>query len=322
MDRRAESPESGAGTETRRLILNPTSGGGGAHVEEVRYLADEYGFPVVETERAGHGTDLAEAAAEDGVDLLAVCGGDGTLHEVVQGLVRTDALDSVTLAVVPAGTENFFAGDLGVQSLEDGFEVADTGETRRLDLGVADGEPFVLSAIAGLPADTSAGATHERKNSLGPMAFVVAGIEEALDFDGLSVEIDAVSEGGRDAGEKGRGDDRKWSGEAEAVLVGNARKFAEEGGQADAEDGLLEVTIIEELSARDALVEYLEQRVLRRETPHVTELHARRLDFENLDGEPVTFSLDGEIQEFEDVTLDTRPGALRVKVGEEYEPNP
>jgi len=76
------------------------------------------------------------------------------------------------------------------------------------------------------------------------------------------------------------------------------------------------------MPAHDALVEYLEQRVLHRETPHVTELHARRLDFECPDGEPVTFSLDGEIREFERVTLDARPGALRVRVGEGYEPNP
>jgi diacylglycerol kinase family enzyme len=195
---------------------------------------------------------------------------------------------------------------------------------------VAGDEPFVLSAIAGLPADASAAATHERKNSLGPVAFVLAGIEEALEFDGLRAEIDAVREGdegvegdeGRDGGEGDEVDKREWSGEAEAILVGNGRKFAEEGGQADAEDGLLEVTIIEQLSATGAVAEYLEQRVLHRETPHVTELHARRLDFESLDGEPVTFSLDGEIREFERVTLDTRPGALRVRVGDEYQPNP
>ncbi|WP_135851980.1 diacylglycerol/lipid kinase family protein [Halorussus salinus] len=296
----------------RRLVLNPTSGGG-THVERVRDLADEYDFPVVETERAGHGTLLAEEAAADGVETLAVCGGDGTLHEVVQGLVRADALDSVTLCVIPAGTENFLAGDLGIADLASGFEVADDGETRRLDLGVADEEPFLLSAIAGLPADASAAATHERKNSLGPVAFVVAGIEEAIDFDGLRVEIDAVRDDGADA---------RWVGEAEAILVGNARKFAEEGGQADAEDGLLEVAVIESLPPHDALVEYVEQRVFQWETDHVTELHARRLDFESRDGESVTFSLDGEIREFEEVTLDARQDALAVKVGDDYESNP
>lgn len=141
-DRRTADAES----ESRRLILNPTSGGG-THVEDARRLADEHGSPVVETEHAGHGADLAE----EGVDTLAVCGGDGTLRESVAGLVRADALADVTLCVIPAGTENFFAGDLGVESMADGFAVADRGEARRLDLDVAGDEPFVLSAIAGLP---------------------------------------------------------------------------------------------------------------------------------------------------------------------------
>ncbi|MFC7081217.1 diacylglycerol/lipid kinase family protein [Halorussus caseinilyticus] len=178
---------------------------------------------------------------------------------------------------------------------------------------MAGDEPFVLSAIAGLPADASAAATHERKNSLGPVAFVVAGVEEALSFDGLRVEIDAVSDDGADY---------EWSGEAAAILVGNVRQFAAEGGQADAEDGLLEVTVVERLPARDALVEYVEQRAFQWETEHVTELHARRLDFESPVGQPVAFSLDGEIREFERVTLAARPGALRVRVGDDYDPDP
>lgn len=293
-------------------MLNPTSGRGG-HADRARELAAEYGFPVVETEHAGHGAELAEAAVADGVDLLAVCGGDGTLHEVVGGLVAADALDEVTVAVIPAGTENFFAGELGVDDLETGFAVADRGETRRLDLGVAGDESFVLSAVAGLPADASAAATHDRKQSLGPAAFVVAGIEEALSFDGLRVEIDAV--------EGDDGEEYVWTGEALAVLVGNARRFTT-SEQANAEDGLLDVTIVEELPARDAVIEAVEQRLLGADTPHVTQLRAGRLDFESLDGEPVAFSLDGEIREFESVGLGVRPGALRVRVGEGYEPDP
>ena len=308
MDRRpAETAESA--TTSRRLVMNPTSGGGD-HVEEVRRRAVEYGFEVVETERAGHAVELAEAAADDGVDLLAVAGGDGTIHEVVEGLVAADALDSVTLCVVPVGTANLLADRLGVGSIAEGFEVAERGDSRRLDLGFAGDEPFVLSAIAGLPADTSAAATHGLKNRLGSLAFVVTAVEESLAFDGIAVEIDA---------EVGAVD-REWSGEAAAVLVGNARGFATPGGRADAEDGLLEVTIVDEIPARNAIAEVAEERLLDRDADHITELRARRVDFASLEDEPVTFSLDGEIRTFEDVTLDVRPSALRVRVGEGYEP--
>lgn len=290
----------------RRLILNPTSGTAD-HVDRIRDLAAERGFAVVETERAGHAVDLAVEAAADGVALLGVAGGDGTVHEVVQGLVSADALDDVTLAVVPAGTANIVASDLGIRDAEHGFEVADDGETRRIDLGMAGDEPFVMSAIAGLPADVSAAATHDLKRRFGPLAFVVGAVREALEFDGLRVDVAAdTSEGGVE-----------WRGEALAVLVGNVRQFAKTGGQANAEDGLLRVTIVEEMPPSDALVEAVEQRVLHEETPHVTDLRASELDVACLGGD-VQFSLDGEIRPFEDVRIAVRPRALRVKVGEGY----
>jgi diacylglycerol kinase family enzyme len=260
----------------------------------------------------------------------------------MQGLVTADGLADVTLCVVPAGTENFFARDLGIDGMVDGFEVAEYGETPQLDIGVADDEPFVLSAIAGLPADASAAATHERKHSLGPVAFLVAGVEKAREFDGLRVEIDvvageesttaggeatgSVTEGGEQgeesAAEGGAKAEYAWNGEPVAVLVGNARRFAKEGGQADAEDGLLAVTMVEQLPPHDAVVEYVEQRALQWDTDHVTELRASRLDFESLDWEPVTFSLDGEIRAFGRVQIGVRPGVLGVKVGADYDPNP
>ncbi|WP_227380531.1 diacylglycerol/lipid kinase family protein [Haladaptatus halobius] len=54
----------------------------------------------------GHAISLTKEAVADGVDLLAVAGGDGTLHEVVQGLTEVDALETVSLGVLPVGTKN------------------------------------------------------------------------------------------------------------------------------------------------------------------------------------------------------------------------
>jgi len=288
------------------MILNPTSGTAD-HVDRIRDHAAERGFSLVETERAGHAVDLAAEAAADGVALLAVAGGDGTVHEVVQGLVAADALDDVTLAVVPAGTANIIASHFGVRDAEHGFEVADDGESRRIDFGMAGDEPFVMSAIAGLPADVSAAATHDLKRRFGPLAFVVGAVREALEFDGLRVDLAAdTTEGGVE-----------WRGEVLAVLVGNVRQFAKTGGQANAEDGLLRVSIIEEMPPGDALVEAVEQRVFHEATAHVTGLRASELDVACLGGD-VKFSLDGEIRPFEDLDIAIRPRALRVTVGEGY----
>ncbi|MFC6729333.1 diacylglycerol/lipid kinase family protein, partial [Natronoarchaeum mannanilyticum] len=255
-----------------------------------------------------------------GVDLLAVCGGDGTLNEVVEGLYRADALDAVTLAVVPSGTENIVAEHLGVGSLAEGFDIAEAGETRRIDLGVAGDEPFVMSAIAGLPADASAAATHELKRRFGSLAFVIGGVQETLAFDGLRVAVEAYGEfadGAEADASAVDGESVTWRGEALTVLVGNLRTFDPDSGPERARDGLLEVKIGERMPPSDAVAETVAQRLLGQDTEHVTTLKASALAFEHLDDEPVTFSLDGEIRQFDDVEFSVLPRALRVRIGDE-----
>ena len=302
-------PRSERPSECRRLILNPVSGEAD-HADTVHKLATLHQFPVVETEREGHAADLAKEAAAEGVDLLAVCGGDGTIHEAVQGLFAVDALDSVTLCVIPAGTANIVADALEVDGPGEGFEVATGGERRRLDLGVATDEPFVMSAVAGLPAEVSDAATTELKRRFGSAAFLLGGLREGLTFDGLDVTVDA----------RGGGDKAAWAGEALAVVVGNLRRFGTAGGQANAEDGLLDIEIFERMPPGAALREGIEGRLLGRETPHLTELTTTHLEIDPLEAEPIRFSLDGEIREFETVQFGIRPRALQVRVGQGYAP--
>ncbi len=300
-----------AGT-SRRLVVNPTSGAGD-HVGRVREMAAARGFSVSVTDGPGHAVDIAREAVEGGTDVVAACGGDGTLHEVVQGVAAADGLADVTVGIVPVGTANFFAGYLGVEGVEEGFEVLDAGEVRSLDVGFAADEPFVLSAIAGLPADVSAAASSEMKARLGPLSFVVSGVQEAAAFDPVRVDVDAYE----------HGEKADWTGEAEAILVGNLRRFAGEGGQANAEDGLLDVTIVEKMPAHDMVEEAIEQRLFGRdETDHVTDLRASQLEVSSLDGDPLTFSLDGEIRELAAVSMYARPRTLDVAVGEGYDPDP
>jgi diacylglycerol kinase (ATP) len=302
-----EGPPEGA---KRRVIMNPVSGSND-HAPTVRRLAERHGYSVVETEAAGDGADLARAAAADGVDVLAACGGDGTVQEVVQGLVEADALTAVRFGVVPAGTANIFAGDVGIESIEHAFELLETGDVRDIDIGFADGVPFIKSCIAGLTADTSAATTSDMKERFGPLAFVITGVQQATNFEGLALDIDAVTDEG----------ERTWSGEALCVLVGNARRFEKELGQANVEDGLFEVTLIEQMPPGEAVAEAITQQLLGRDTEHVTHLKAEQLAIESRTG-TVDFSLDGEIYSRDRLTLTVRPAALSVCVGHDYDPAP
>jgi diacylglycerol kinase family enzyme len=116
-----------------------------------RALASEFKLEMVETTRPGHATEVARQAAQDGVDVVAALGGDGTVNEVVNGLAGT----GTAVAVVPAGLANVFARSLGIP----GDPVEATGlllkrlamgtEPRRVPLGRADGRFFTTNLGVG-----------------------------------------------------------------------------------------------------------------------------------------------------------------------------
>jgi len=296
---------------SRRMILNPNSGDG-SHADDVSPLAEARGFDVVETDGEGDGVVLAEEAVADGVTEIAVCGGDGTVNEVLRGVAAAGALGETTLGVVPAGTANLLAEAVGITGVDHGLEVIDDGETRAVDVGIAEGKPFLVSCIAGLPADASVAASSDLKDRFGTLAFLITGAREALEFEGIDIELEADGEDGP----------TRWEGEALTVLVGNARRFVDSGGQADMEDGLFDVAVVERMPAGSAVAEAFAHRILGRETEGVEHFRASMLDIRDPDGEPITFSRDGEIAEHESLPLRVRPRTLPLRVGESYEPTP
>ncbi|WP_135806688.1 diacylglycerol/lipid kinase family protein [Halorussus marinus] len=303
-----------AGTEPldRVVVLNPESGDAD-HRERVRELADSYGYTVLETQAEGEGLAFGRIAGAAGADLLLAAGGDGTLNEAVRGLDAADALEETTFGVVPTGTGNNFAQNVGVEDAPHAFEVAEHGERRRIDLGTGNDRIFLNSCIAGVTADASASASAEMKARFGMLAYVISGLRTAREFDGLPLGVEAT----------GSESDRTWGGEAVAVLVGNARRFPDEGRtQADVEDGLLDVTIVEQVPTVELLEEAAIKRLFGDETDNVTRLLAAELDVTVRRDSPVSFSFDGEIRDYESLALRTRPKALELCVGDAYEPDP
>ena len=224
---------------SRRCVLNPQSGTAD-HADYVGRHLRARGFDVTETESKAHAIELGREAGEVGASTLAVCGGDGTVNDVLRGVYEADALGDVTLAVVPTGTANLLATAVGIRDVDHGIAIADTGTTRHVDVGVADDQPFVVSAIAGLPADASTATSDELKAQFGTLAFLVSGARETLAFDPLDIRV--VTE-----------ETVVFDGSALSVLVGNARKFVEEGGQAAMEDGLFDVVVVEEMPTPNAV---------------------------------------------------------------------
>ncbi|MCO8246121.1 MULTISPECIES: YegS/Rv2252/BmrU family lipid kinase [unclassified Haladaptatus] len=291
------------------LVRNP-NGGDRRKSVKARDIARRRGYDVRNSTARGETLTLAESAARDGASVIAACGGDGSLNEVVRGVDAAGALDDVRLGVIPTGTGNDFADNLGIRGLTHAFDVVESGEERRLDLGMADDRPFVNSCVGGLTAEASARTTPERKRRLGVLAYVLSTLHEAREFDGLRLDIRA-----------GPRDDPVWSGEAEMLLIGNARRFpGERERRANVEDGLLNVVIIERAPSLDYLSAGAAEVLLRRDSTYLTRLKVPRLHLEH-DGEPVQFSLDGETIQRAEMDVRCRPNAMRFAVGERYVPN-
>lgn len=126
-----------------KIILNPIAGRGyGARSEaEIRRLLKAEGveFDLVRTEGYWHAAKLAEQAVRDGFEIIVAAGGDGTVHEVVNGLMATAKADGAivgTLATIPVGSGSDFAHNVGVPTdLAGACHRLVNGQTRIVDVG-------------------------------------------------------------------------------------------------------------------------------------------------------------------------------------------
>jgi diacylglycerol kinase (ATP) len=122
------------------------------------------------THKSGDATRLAAEAAASGVDLVAAYGGDGTQMEVANGLLGT----GVPQAILPGGTDNVMAHDLGVSLKlhEAAGIIISKNERRLIDLAKAGDRVFMLRAFTGLETDEEV--SREEKDKLGQLAYLKA----------------------------------------------------------------------------------------------------------------------------------------------------
>lgn len=137
------------------LIVNPASGGGRPKdklAKALKFFAKKGDEVVVRfTSAPGDGAVIARAEGVAGFDAVVAAGGDGTIHEVIAALAGTE----VPLGVLPWGTGNVFAKEMGLpRRVKALCRVIRRGRAARVDLGMADGRPFLLMASVGLDADT------------------------------------------------------------------------------------------------------------------------------------------------------------------------
>lgn len=157
------------------VIFNPKarSQKGGRVLRFIESHADRLALHT--THHAGEAREIAARLAAAGEPVLIAAGGDGTLNEVVNGLAGSRTV----LGVLPAGTMNVFAREMGIpfDSLERAFQVIERGFIQEVDLFEANGAPFVQMAGVGFDAKVIEETTWEAKKRLGPLAYLLAGMK-------------------------------------------------------------------------------------------------------------------------------------------------
>src|SRR5262249_17472368 len=130
------------------FVFNPAAGKGRAvrDRDAIRAALEKAGATgtFVETQRAGHGATLAEDAARDGAEAVVAIGGDGTVNEVVNGLLRAPEARRPAFGLVPDGTGNDFGFLLGLRAgdLDGAARTVAAARTRVFDAGEVNGRFF------------------------------------------------------------------------------------------------------------------------------------------------------------------------------------
>lgn len=196
------------------------------------------GAPMRLTSEAGDARLLAAEAVREGFEVIIAAGGDGTLNEVVNGIGGAP----VRLGILPVGTMNVFATELGIPqgNLERAWDVIEHGKVVEVDLPQANDTHFIQLAGVGLDAEVVRKTTADSKKALGPLSYLLTLVQVAA-HKPSRVMLEA--EGGRIS-------------EGSFALIGNGRLY---GGpfpvfqRASLFDGLLDVLVFQNQSHWDVV---------------------------------------------------------------------
>ena len=288
------------------IIINPISGGvrpdaARARAELASAIVDRHGNPaeVFVTERPGHARQLTRAAVGRGARLVMAWGGDGTINEVASAL----AFGDVPLGIVPAGSGNGLARQLGVDAhAADAIRHAIGAEPRRIDVGELGDRLFVNVAGVGFDAHV-ARLFDERGSRRGLLTYAVTTARALLTYrpaqysittSGSCVQVRAIMLTVANSPEFGNG----------ACIAPGAK----------IDDGLLDLVVLEERSRLRTLWHL--HRLFDKTIDRVPGCSIRRVDRATIESDrPMAFHVDGEpVAGGTSLRVRVHPGALYVCV--------
>jgi diacylglycerol kinase (ATP) len=298
------------------FLVNPASANGstGRRWPEIARAAAAQGLAgdALISEAPGHLAELAARAAAGGARTLVVVGGDGSVHETVNGLVGADGGAEVELAVLPRGTGKDFVRSLRIPpDLRAAIAVARDGRVRTVDVGRArfvasDGSGaeayFANFAGAGISGAIARRANASSKAAGGRVSFLVATVAVFARWKSATVSADV--------------DGTRRAGQMFEVLAMNGDYAA--GGmwvtpEAEPDDGRLDVLLIGDVTKADFIRTFPKiYRGKHLAHPKIEVLRGGAVDVDS--DVPLPIVLDGEQPGTTPARFEIVPAALRVRV--------
>jgi YegS/Rv2252/BmrU family lipid kinase len=279
------------------VVINPASGKDQPILNTLNDVFHQYGvaWDVSITHKYGDATAQARAAIARGVDLVVGYGGDGTQHELANAVIGT----ATPMAVLPGGTGNGFARELGIpKDLRPAVELICTGgRVRQIDVARIDDQYFIQRMYAGVEPEQQT--SRQMKDRLGLLAYAIQvprQLRQApptrfrVTIDGQVIEEDGIKLYVVNSGMMGKG-------------VRIAHEFS-------VDDGYLDVFVL----GRNALsVMAAETRMLNMGATPLSHLKCWRGKSITVEAEPAkTLWADGELHGKTPVTVTVVPGGLHV----------
>ena len=219
------------------LIINPTSGGEKAldYKEKLENKAKKY-FEQVDTritQKAQDATNFATEASRENYDAVLVFGGDGTVNEVISGIVEKDYIPK--LAIIPGGTGNLITKLLEIsQDIDNAIDELDFNSTNKIDIGKSNGNYFgYIFSIGSLPE-----AIHnvgiEDKTKFGMLAYAINTMKSVVTDQAFNITVET--------------ENGNYIGPASHVLVLLTNYFADKKIFDENKDGYANILILKDAS--------------------------------------------------------------------------
>lgn len=288
---------------TRALIVfNPAAGQAESLARELHaarevWQAAGWEVGIQPTAAPNDATRIAREAAQAGYHVVVAAGGDGTINEVVNGLVGTNT----ALAALPVGTVNVWVREIGFPlQPRAAAEALLQARVERIDLGRAGGRHFLLMAGVGFDAAVTAAVRSEAKKRLGVLAYAIEVANVAQRWRGERVKVTL--------------DGKPVRGRMLMVVLGNTQLYAgflRLTPRAQLNDGLLDVCMIRGKSLWSVPLRIISLLTRRYDLDSEIEYHrARTIRIDSR--RPLPVQVDGDYIGHTPMVFEAEPGALRV----------